>query len=83
MITEKCVNIPIIQEIFINILKNSSVKTIKTSAKIIAIIIIKNTVTQNALLPNYKYKENEYKNMQSLSNFLKNILEKVVLDVRF
>ena len=83
MITEKCVNILIIQEIFINILKNSSVKTIKSSAKIIAIIIIKTTVTQNALLPNYKYKEYKYKNMQSLSNFLKNILEKVVLDVRF
>ena len=42
-------NIPIIQKSFINIFKNSAVKTIKTSAKIIVIITVKNKVMQNAL----------------------------------
>ena len=49
MIIEKCVNIPIIYKSFINICKNSAVKTIKTSAKIIVIITLKNKVMQNAL----------------------------------
>ena len=49
MIIEKCVNIPIILESSINIFKNSAVKTIKTSAKIIVIITAINKVMQNAL----------------------------------
>ena len=32
---EKCINIPIRQDSFINILKHSAVKTIKASAKIL------------------------------------------------
>ena len=39
MIIEKSTNILIMEEIFIHILKNSTVKAIKTSAKIIVIII--------------------------------------------
>ena len=43
-------NIPVILKSFINIFKNSDVKTIKTSAKIIVTIItVKNTVMQNPL----------------------------------
>ena len=34
-------------------------------------------------MPNYKYKENEYENMQNIFNFFKDILKKVPLDVRF
>ena len=49
MIIEKCVNIPIIQNSFINIFKNNNVKIIKTSAKIIVTITVKNTVIHNAL----------------------------------
>ena len=49
MIIEKCVNIPIIQKSFINIFKNNDVKIIKTSAKIIVTITVKNTVIHNAL----------------------------------
>ena len=49
MIIEKCVNIPIIYGSFINTFKNGAVKPIKTSAKIIEIITVKNTVTQTAL----------------------------------
>ena len=41
--------IPIIFESAINIFKNSAVKTMKTSAKIMIIITVKNTVMQNGL----------------------------------
>ena len=34
-------------------------------------------------MPNYRYKENEYENLQSISNFFKDILKKDSLNVRF
>ena len=42
-------NNSVILKVFINIFKNSDVKTITTSAKIIVIITVKNTVIQNTL----------------------------------
>ena len=54
MLIEKCMNIPIRQERFINILKNSAGKTIKTSAKIIVIITVKRYRNAKCIkLPNY------------------------------
>ena len=85
MIIEKCVNIPIIPESFINMLKNSAVKTIKTIAKVIVIITVKKYSNAKCIkLPNYELKENEYENMQNLfSFFLRYFQKKVSLGVRF
>ena len=68
-----------------NIFKNNAVKTIKTGAKIIAIITVKNKVMQNALTCRITsiYKENEYENMQNISNVFLDILKKFSTDVRF
>ena len=59
-------------------------KTIKTSAKIIATITVKNELMQNALnwhLTNTKKMNIKVRKTSSI--FLKNILEKVSLDVGF
>ena len=59
-------------------------KTIKTSAKIILTIIVKNTVMQNALncqITNTK--KMNVKIQKTFPIFLKDILKKVSLDVRF
>ena len=68
------------KERFINIFKNSAVKTVKTNTKIIGIITVKNTVIQNALQVQIK---NKYKNTQNISNIFKVLLKKASLDVRF
>ena len=59
-------------------------KTIKTSAKIIVTITVKNTVMQNALncqITNTK--KMNVKIQKTFPTFLKDILKKVSLDVRF
>ena len=59
-------------------------KTIKTSAKIIVTITVKNTVMQNALncqITNTK--KMNVKIQKTFPIFLKDILKKVSLDVRF
>ena len=65
IIIEKCMNILILQVSFINILKNSAVKTIKTGVH----CNNHRKKYRNAKcikLPNYRYKENENKNKQNL-----------------
>lgn len=64
IIIEKCMNILILQVSFINILKNSALKTIKTGVH----CNNHRKKYRNAKcikLPNYRYKENENKNMQN------------------
>ena len=83
IISEKCINILIIQKNFTNILKTSAVKTgaIKASAEIIVIITVKNTEMQNAL----NSQITSTKKMKICKTFPKFLifLKKVLLDVRF
>ena len=80
MLIEKWVNIPI-RKFYKNIYKHKNYKNQclshynnhckrYTNAKCIK-------------LPNYRYKENEYENLQNIPNFFKDILKKDSLDVRF
>ena len=66
IIIEKCVNILIWQVSFINILKDSAVKTIKTVKIAVWNHRKKNWNAKCIKLPNYRYKENVSENLQNL-----------------
>ena len=83
ILVEICMNSPILQLSFINILESSAVKTIKDKVKII-VIITKNNIRMHIVwnCQITKTKENEYKNLQDLSKKFLKILQKVSLDFR-
>ena len=70
ILIEKCINIPIIQVSFTNILKSSAVKP---SAIIIVKTTVKNTGMQHILNCKIKNAKEMSENMQNLFIFLKNM----------